>query len=289
MSTASPTPENGASLLDRIENAALDRSVPLSDALRICIALGGRVGSTALRDWASHELNGYAGKKDLPDYRIVPASLFMDQTNVAGLNRLSQRVSPQLLSRDLPEGVLDGIDEELRLPDPIRTLEEHANDHEDELRFTFGNSEMLAQFLTGRWQQNGSIRPNIVVAAVYWKIPRPVLLGVLDRIRTALVVLVAELREATSAGQEFPTPADTDKALRKAVGDIKIEGDHNTVTVQMSDSGDITARVNELVSSDGGASNRKVWPLIGWWIGILIAIVGAYAGLGQWLNWPAPW
>ncbi|WP_181307447.1 hypothetical protein [Nonomuraea fuscirosea] len=289
MSSAPSAPENGASLLDRIEDAALNPNVPLSDALRACIALGGRAGSAALREWAGRELNGYTGKKDLPDYRIVPASLYVDHTNLGGFNRMPQRVSPQMLRRDLPEGVREVIDEEVRLPDPIRTLEGHANGHEDDLRFTFGNSEMVAQFLTRLWQQQGAIASNQVVAAIYWKLPRPVLLGVLDRIRTALVVLVAELREATPTGQEVPSPTDTDNALKKAVGDIKIDGDHNVVTVQMSDSGDITAKIKDSPDNEGEATNRKVWSLVGWGIGILVAIVGAYAGLGQWLNWPAPW
>ena len=46
---------------------------PLAETLRKCIVLGGRAGSTELRDWASKELRGYYGDSALPQYRQVPA------------------------------------------------------------------------------------------------------------------------------------------------------------------------------------------------------------------------
>jgi AbiTii len=66
------------SLLNKIEQAALDETVPVVVALRHCLALGGRAGSTALRDWASKELQGYGPDDDLPAYRVLPAMLKVD-------------------------------------------------------------------------------------------------------------------------------------------------------------------------------------------------------------------
>ena len=61
-------------LLDEIESDLLN-SKPLADVLRKVIVLGGRAGSGALRDWASLELNGYAGSDEqIPPYRGVPGS-----------------------------------------------------------------------------------------------------------------------------------------------------------------------------------------------------------------------
>lgn len=58
------------SVLDEIERDALDSNVPVADTLRKVVALGGKVGSTELREWASRELRGYIGTDaELPGYR----------------------------------------------------------------------------------------------------------------------------------------------------------------------------------------------------------------------------
>jgi hypothetical protein len=48
-------------LIDQIERDVSQEDVPVAAALRKVILLGGRVGSTELRDWASRELKGYVG------------------------------------------------------------------------------------------------------------------------------------------------------------------------------------------------------------------------------------
>ena len=51
-------------LLGKIEEQAIDGDI--SKALRLCLSLGGKTGSTDLRGWASLELNGYRGQ-DVPE------------------------------------------------------------------------------------------------------------------------------------------------------------------------------------------------------------------------------
>lgn len=65
-------------LLDEIEQDAVNDSVPVATALRKCVALGGRSGSEALRDWATRELEGYYGDVELPRYRVIPAQIQID-------------------------------------------------------------------------------------------------------------------------------------------------------------------------------------------------------------------
>ena len=83
--TTAREPELGAmvarrdsDLLAEIERDVLDESKSVAAALRKCLALGGRVRSAALRDWASHELHGYPDKVSLPDYRKIRTPLFME-------------------------------------------------------------------------------------------------------------------------------------------------------------------------------------------------------------------
>lgn len=65
-------------LVSKIENDALDESVPLTRVLRKCVVLGGKSGSERLRDWATRELDGYYDEDELPGYRIIHAPLVMD-------------------------------------------------------------------------------------------------------------------------------------------------------------------------------------------------------------------
>ena len=71
-------------LIDQIEADALDTEVPLTDALRRCVMLGGRSGSTALMDWATRQLDGYPNDTDLPEYRVIHAPLRMDGMAMQG-------------------------------------------------------------------------------------------------------------------------------------------------------------------------------------------------------------
>lgn len=65
-------------LLGQIERDLLDDR-PLADVLRKVIVLGGRAGSGELRDWASLELDGYAGRTEpIPAYRGVAAHIQID-------------------------------------------------------------------------------------------------------------------------------------------------------------------------------------------------------------------
>ncbi|MFK0250321.1 hypothetical protein ACIQUM_36935 [Amycolatopsis azurea] len=69
----------------------LDDRVSLSSILRKCVVLGGRAGSEKVRDRASLELKGYRGR-ELPEYRQIPASLFVKVTNSARYNPVKQRL-----------------------------------------------------------------------------------------------------------------------------------------------------------------------------------------------------
>ncbi len=67
-----PSTQDGSSpsLLSEIERDLLD-DVPISTVLRKLIILGGYAGASELRDWASHELQGYIGVPD-DQMPIVP-------------------------------------------------------------------------------------------------------------------------------------------------------------------------------------------------------------------------
>lgn len=74
-------------LLSKIEQAILDDNVTTTSILQKCIILGGRSGSTKLRDWATRELRGYGPDDQLAPYRrLVPALCIDGQTAVSLFN-----------------------------------------------------------------------------------------------------------------------------------------------------------------------------------------------------------
>jgi len=60
------------SLLEEIQNAAVDSKGDLGTLLRKCKILGARLGSKPLEDWLIWESNGYPENIEVPDYRIWP-------------------------------------------------------------------------------------------------------------------------------------------------------------------------------------------------------------------------
>ena len=107
-------------LLEQIEDDSLDGKKSVADALRKCIALGGRAGNEELRAWASRELQGYEKPDDVPDYRIVAAPLVID--GVAGFNYVTRQ---QISAHDLPDAAQEaGISETLHLTSGVGELEE---------------------------------------------------------------------------------------------------------------------------------------------------------------------
>lgn len=59
-------------LLEDIQNAAVDGSTDLGTLLRKCKVLAARIGSKPLEDWLIWESNGYPDDIPVPDYRIWP-------------------------------------------------------------------------------------------------------------------------------------------------------------------------------------------------------------------------
>lgn len=105
--TASSSP-----LLTEIERDLLDGE-PVADVLRKLIILGGRAGSSELRDWASRELRGYADAslEELPCYRKLLAIIQVDV--VVGRDQMSHfTISPN----QLPESARAHIGNEVPLP-----------------------------------------------------------------------------------------------------------------------------------------------------------------------------
>ncbi len=205
-----------ADLFRRIQDQALDSSVPLADTLRLCIAAGARLGAPELTAWARAELNGYSGEAELPEYRVINAPLLMNY--VSGYTQVTgQRVT----SSSVPDWFRDKM-EIVRLRDPLNTLEKLAASEGGEGSLSMTDSVGGGLIAMVQSQVSDGFTG---VTAVYWSVAKSTVGSVVDQVRTKLVEMVAAFDATIS------TPgADTTAAVRNAVSVVAEPGSTIHVT-----------------------------------------------------------
>lgn len=255
-----------AALLNQIEEAGLSATASVADALRACIALGGRAGSTELREWAQRELNGYFGDADLPEYRRIAAPLRIDAVQgnqiVGGAIIKGQRISPG----ELPDVVADKISEELELRQSIGEIEKLAHHkNQDEIRLSPPMGADIVRVMNSEMDQ-----PLTAINELYWAVSTTALMGVVDRVRTMLVALVAEIRASLPDNAELPSGALADQAVQ-----VVVHGSKNRVVTTTAQAGD-TGGSSATTSDDAATSPLK---RAAWWLIGLATVAGAvFAG-----------
>jgi hypothetical protein len=188
-----------------IERDALDDDVPMATALRKCIVLGGKSGSEALRDWASRELQGYHGEDELPDYRVIAAPIVID-----GMTATHQIEGQQIAPSALPDFVREHVREEVELRDGVGAIQALVD--KDEIRLGLPMASEIAAYMNAE-----SDNPYQRINRIYWNVSPVVVRGVLDRIRTALTQLVAELRANMRRDEDIPSAEAANQAVNVVV------------------------------------------------------------------------
>lgn len=226
------------SLLDEIERDALDDSVPLPTALRKCIALGGRSGSEALRNWATRELQGYYSDDDdadddLPPYRTIVAPLRLD--GIAGHYKIT---GESLAPSTLPDVVQEHITETLELRQGVGELAAFLDQADIKLMPRAGAD--IVRLMNA--ERND---PHRFVHSIYWHVSHATVRGVLDQVRTALLQLVSEIRANTSPVEDVPPAEAADQAVSLIMTGKRARA---TVTVAQATGGSTaTSTVNQPV------------------------------------------
>jgi AbiTii len=185
-------------LLGEIEAGALDSSTPIADVLRKVIALGGKAGSTELRDWATRELNGYRPGDELPAYRQITAPLQLDMVNAAYIMK-GQTISPL----ELPDIAHETVTNQVNLYMGIGEIEQFVRQCPpgEVIKLSPPGAQELVVIMNQEMDINGHVQ------RLYWSISPVPLSGVVDQVRTALVNLVAEISDNMPEGAETP-PAE---------------------------------------------------------------------------------
>lgn len=232
---------------------------------------GGKSGSTELLDWAQKELSGYRHDADLPDYRVVGAPIAIDGLNLRW-QFTQQRISPS----QLPEFTHGDVREEFRLTGGVGELEAMLKDaHEGAVKPSLPMGADLVNLLN---QQN----PGQTITALYWVVSTTAIHSCLDRIRTALVSMIAEIR-VMSPGDENPSAAATDQAVNIVInGGKRAPINVNTAIASGESASTVQAQPQETSQKDSWwTRSRKIGALI---VGVA-TIAGAVFALFQVQGW----
>jgi hypothetical protein len=253
-------------LIEQIEEDALDSNRSVADALRKCIALGGRAGSEELRAWASQELQGYLKLEDVPEYRIIAAPIVIDGTTS---NAMITR--EQISSHDLPDVAQTAdISETLPLTSGIGELEEmvrRATEKDEGIKLGLPGGAILAKLMTHELSD-----PSRVVQRIYWNASPTAVYGVVDQVRTKLVELVAQIRSDTGSAED-----PSNDAVQNALN-VVIHGEKSRVTVNTAQSSgpgnaSVSSQPQRPSSPPWWRTTKAVWGFIVGLAGIAAAIL----------------
>ena len=262
-----------ASLMEEIERDALNGKSRLTDVLRKCVALGGQSGSAELRDWARRELEGYRDADELPEYRRVPAPIRLDGHNMAWQFK-GQTISP----RDLPDFTHEHIKEEVPLFFGVGELESMVRQSDSHIKLTLPRAADLANYMNSQFQDQV---PGQTITSLYWSVSPTAIDGVLDRIRTNLVSIVAEMRAVGIKGGQMPPAAAADQAVNVVING-KPRGPITITTANSSGEGN-TLAVNPTPQPDTSLWARLRKP--GAFIVGLAGVIGVLVAIAAWQSW----
>ncbi|MFJ9390259.1 hypothetical protein ACIRON_15645 [Nocardioides sp. NPDC101246] len=184
-------------------------NVELASTLRKCVILGGRAGSTDLRDWATSELTGYENDDEAPDCRRAAAPIMIDATIGNGYVKgqvISANILPEPAREFFSAGpiFLDGIAAIEAMVEETRGQKSYRMSHA-------GAMDICAQL------DKESGNPFQQITGLYWSISHSSLVGIVDAVRTRLAQIVAEMRTHTPVGQPTPTAEVASDAVRRII------------------------------------------------------------------------
>ncbi|WP_155770638.1 hypothetical protein [Mycobacterium asiaticum] len=210
-------------ILKSLRDHVLDESEPLAGLLRKCLALGAVTESDQLRAWATNELNGYPDDAPVPAYRQLHAQLLVDSTSGP---RTTRREPISLVQ--VPQEFRHYIPERLDLRHPIEELAELASS-EKAVHMASGGFSVAVALWTQKLQLENMFQ---TIDALYYSVSPSTLVGIVGRIRTALVEIVIDLAKDVPL-DKLPSQARVDSVVQVHIG----SQDNYEVNVGGSNSG----------------------------------------------------
>lgn len=257
-----------------IRQDLLDGTVSTTRILQKCVLLGNSVGSTAMRDWARKELDGYGSEAELPAYRKIKAQILIDGQNGRYFFK-GQSIGPE----DLPEVVQEaGIGNEVSLPHGLAELEALAeSDDGPAANLSLPGGDMIKRMM------NRDIgEPFAQIHRVYYCVMRTSFRGVIEAVRTTLADLIGEMLRVLPDDQMTPSKELADQAVN-----FMNTGERATIVLNTSQASHGSTSTASSSPPAAEESWWKQWRKRGIVIGIF-SMCGATAGVLNYLQ-IAPW
>lgn len=195
------------SLLQGVQNAAIDATVPISTLLRRCAVLAARLNNDELRTWVFKELNGYDNADDLPDYRVLGAHATGHLAGPFNSGYQNITIPPMVL----PEWGRRYA-EEVRFTQPIATIEDLGKGEGVVSCQWPGNLLAYMQTKEGNKFANG-----LVLYAAWQTVAKASVVGIVDTVRNRVLEFALRLeQEAPAAGEpDKPDSTVSDATVRQ--------------------------------------------------------------------------
>ena len=176
------------SLLQDIQDAAIDEQSQVATLLRKCKVLAARLGSEEFSHWIDNELNGYSNLDQLPAYRVLNVRSYGDFVGPFGSQMKNAPIPPSALPEVLREGIQTS-----KVGMPISTLTSLSTD-ETSSRLSWPPD--VVSIYGGRIYEG----MNCLIA---WQLlPRSALVAILDTVRTRVLNFALEIeKEYPNAGE----------------------------------------------------------------------------------------
>jgi hypothetical protein len=193
-------------LLQEIQNAAVDSKTDVATLLRKCKILAVRLGNGEFMQWVDNELNGYKNVENLPEYRVLHTQSFGFFASPVGRGLQNLPIPPSTL----PEEFQDLITKSY-LMHPISAYSSLVDTMKGDNPKEDWPADLIA--LHGRRIYRGW---NCLSA---WKaIPYNALVSLIDTIRTRILNFALEIeRESPDAGE---APLDKPPLAQEQVSQV---------------------------------------------------------------------
>jgi len=188
-------------LLREIQAAAVDPTADLPSLLRKCKVLATRLRSEQVKLWLDRELNGYDSIDDLPSYRKLRVQSLGNFTGPLGISGKGMPISMHCIPEKFRERL-----QHTYLTQPISGIVDLVSGEPGDNSMESWPAEIVAHVADKIYEDM-----NCVSA---WKvIPRNVLVGIVDTVRTRVLNFALEIeQEAPDAGEapanSTPVPQD---------------------------------------------------------------------------------
>jgi hypothetical protein len=224
-------------LLEEIQAAATDSSVPLPDLLRKCAVLAARLRSDDFKMWVNHELNGYPDVEQLPPYRRLKVQSFGYFAGMFGSSASNMPIPPSCIREDFRHHV-----EESLAMMPIAALTGMLEESAAGSFQVAWPADLVAMVGQGIYQDMNCLKA--------WKvISRGQIVGVVDTVRSRILAFVLGIEAETPDPGTWPSrsvPISEDKIrqvfnthIAGDVGHVVAAGHDVTVQASIVQQGDL--------------------------------------------------